>query len=133
MKKLGNYVLSITFRNVPLANYKKIKYLGVDSGMTWGEHVSKIVGKISQTIGCIRRIKHLLSFKIFKNLYFAMILPYIGYCSTSLGSCAKIHRDKIKKLQTKYGRMILNALIVAQTELAISKRAYKISILCSCF
>ena len=80
-KKLGNYVLSITFRNVPLENYKKIKYLGVilDSGMTWGEHVSKIVGKISQTIGCIRRIKHLLSFKIFKNLYFAMILPYIGY------------------------------------------------------
>ena len=110
-KKLGNYVLSITFRNVPLANVKKIKYLGVilDSGMTWGEHVSKIVCKISQAIGCIRRIKHLLLFKILKNLHFAMILPYIDYCSTSWGSCAKIHRDKIQKLQNKYARMILNA------------------------
>ena len=51
-KKMGNDVLSITFRNVPLENVKKIKYLGVilDSGMTWGEHESKIVGKISQAI-----------------------------------------------------------------------------------
>ena len=39
-KKLGNDVLSITYRNVLLENVKKIKYLGVilDSGMTWGEH-----------------------------------------------------------------------------------------------
>ena len=71
--------------------------------------MTKIVGKISQAIGCIRRIKHVLSFKILKNLYFAMILPYIDCCSTSWGSCAKIHRDKIQKLQNKYARMILNA------------------------
>ena len=46
-KIFGNYVLSITFRNVPLENVKKIKYLGVilDSGMTWGEHVSKLLVK----------------------------------------------------------------------------------------
>ena len=37
-----------------------------------------------------------------------MILPYIDYCSISWGSCAKIHRDKIQKLQNKYARMILN-------------------------
>ena len=76
--------------------------------MTWGEHVSKIVGKISQARGCIRRIKHLLSFKILKNFYLAMSLPYIDYCSKSWGSCAKIHRDKNQKLQNKYARMILN-------------------------
>ena len=57
--------------------------------MTWGEHVSKIVGKISQVIGCIRRIKHLLSFKILKILYFAMILRYIDYCSASWGSAVQ--------------------------------------------
>ena len=49
----------------------------------------------------------MLSFKILKNLYFAMILPYIDYCST-WGSCAKIHRDKIQKLQNIYASMILN-------------------------
>ena len=37
-----------------------------------------------------------------------MILPSIDYCSTSWGSCAKIHRGKIQKLQNKYARMILN-------------------------
>ena len=37
-----------------------------------------------------------------------MILPYTDYCSMSWGSCAKIHRDKIQKLQNKYARMILN-------------------------
>ena len=46
-KKLGNDVLSITFRNVPLEKVKKIKYLGVilDSGMTWGEHDLKLLVK----------------------------------------------------------------------------------------
>ena len=63
-KKLGNDVLSITFRNVPLENVKKIKYLGVilDSGMTWGEHVSKIVGKISQAIGRIYKENQTFAF-----------------------------------------------------------------------
>ena len=109
-KKLGKDVLLINYRNLPLENVNKIKYLGVllDSGMTWGVHISTVVSKISRAIGCIRRIKEWLSFKILKNLYFAMILPYIDYCNTAWGSCAKIHRDKIQKLQNKYARMILN-------------------------
>ena len=106
LRSLGScpmtYVLLITFRNVPLENVKKIKYLGVilDSGMTWGDHVSKIVGKISQAIGCIRRIKHLLSLKILKNLYFAMILPYIDYCSTSWGTVQKSIGTRSKNSRT---------------------------------
>ena len=109
-RKLGNGVLLINYRNVPLENVNKIKYLGIslDSSMTWDVHVSTVVSKISRVIGCIRRIKQWISYKMLKNLYFAMILPYIDYCSTSWGSCAKIHRDKIQKLQNKYARLILN-------------------------
>ena len=109
-KRLRNDALMIKYRNEPIENVKKIKYLGVtlDSGMTWGEHVSSIVVKISRTIGCIRRIKQFLPPRILKNLYFAMILPYIDYCCTSWGSCAKTHKDKIQKLQNKYARIILN-------------------------
>ena len=46
--------------------------------------LGKLLSSLSD-INCIRRIKHLLSFKILKNVYFAMILPYIDYCSTSWG------------------------------------------------
>ena len=109
-RKLGKDVLLINYRNLPLENVNEIKYLGVlfDSNMTWGVHVSTVVSKISRAIGCIRRIKQWLPFKVLKNLYFSMILPYIDYCTTSWGSCAKIHKDKIQKLQNKYARLILN-------------------------
>ena len=102
-RKLGKGVLLINYRNVPLENVNKIKYLGIslDSSMTWDVHVSTVVSKISRVIGFIRRIKQWISYKTLKNLYFAMILPHIDYCSTSWGSCAKIHRDKVQKLQNK--------------------------------
>ena len=68
-KKLGNDVLSITFRNVRLENVKKNKYLGVilDSDMTWGEHVSKIVGKISPNLPGDRLYKENQTFAFIQN------------------------------------------------------------------
>ena len=110
-KTLRNYMFLLKYKNLPLENVSKIKYLGIifDSSMIWGEHVTYFVGKICRAIGCIRRIKNFLSRKMLTNLYFTMILSYIDYCCTYWGSCAKMYKDKIQKLQNKYARLILNA------------------------
>ena len=67
-----------------------------------------IHGKISRSIGCIRRIKQLVPQKILINLYYALILPHIDYCCTAWGSCSKTNLAKIQRLQNKYARLVLN-------------------------
>ena len=68
-----------------------------------------------------------------KIVYIATVLPHVDYCCTSWGSSAKIHKDKIQKLQNKYARIILNADYYkpnfAHSRLAMCESAYKMSIL----
>ena len=65
--------------------------------------------KLCRSIGCIRRIKHLLPRKILVNLYYSLILPHIDYCYTAWGSCSKTNLNIIQRLQNKYARLVLNA------------------------
>ena len=52
----------IKLSNIDLEFVNKVKYLGIilDSQLSWNEHIMHIHGKISRSIGCIRRIKQLV-------------------------------------------------------------------------
>ena len=82
----------------------------LDSGMTWGEHVSKIVGKISQAIGYTENqtFAFIQNIEEFVFCYDFTLHRLLQYILGKFRSCAKIHLDKIKKRQNKYARMILN-------------------------
>ena len=75
-RKLNNQSMSIEFKDTTLENVDKIKYLGVilDSQLNWSNHIFHLSNKISRSIGCIRRIKYVLSSKQLTNLYYALIL-----------------------------------------------------------
>ena len=77
--KLNNQSMSIEFKGTTLENVDKIKYPGVilDSQLNWSYYISYVSNKISRSIGCIRRIKYVLSSKQLTNLYHALILSYI--------------------------------------------------------
>ena len=109
-RKLENNKFSIKLYGNNLQCVEKMKYLGVilDSQLTWSEHIKHISIKISRSIGCIRRIKHLIPHKTLITLYFALILPHIDYCCTAWGSCSKTNLSKLQKLQNRYARLILN-------------------------
>ena len=109
-RKLHNLVLSIKYNDSELENVSHLKYLGVilDSQLVWSKHIETICLKISRSIACIRRIKHLVPNKVLINLYYALILPYIDYCCTAWGSCSKANLLKIQKLQNRYARLVLN-------------------------
>ena len=110
-RKLHNKKLMVKYKNERLDNTESIKYLGVilDSQLLWNEHVAYIRNKLGRSIGCIRRIKHLLPQKIMINLYYSLILPHIDYCCTAWGTCSKTNLILIQRLQNKYARLVLNA------------------------
>ena len=56
-------------------NVNTFKYLGIfiSSDFTWTNHVEYIAGKISQRLGLLNRIKHLLPF-IVRLLLFIIVL-----------------------------------------------------------
>ena len=109
-RKLNNQSVSIKFKDTELENVDNIKYLGVilDSQLNWSYYISYISNKISRSIGCIRRIKYVLSSKQLTNLYHALILSYIDYCCTAWGNCSNTNLNKIQKLQNRYARLVLN-------------------------
>ena len=109
--KLRNKTLCVKYNNVGLEQVHYIKYLGIiiDSQLLWSKHIESICSKVSRSIGCIRRIRHLISYEVLINLYYALILPYLNYCCTAWGGCSKTNISKLQKLQNKYARLVLNA------------------------
>lgn len=76
-----------------------MKYLGVhlDENITFNVHINHLNKKISQTLGRLNSVRHLLPFGIRKQVYFSLIYSQITYCMSvwSYTSEQNIHRLSI--------------------------------------
>ena len=108
-RKLTGKKLAIMYKNDILEHVKEFKYLGVvlDGSLNWTSHVDHVVKKISQAIGCIRRVKCYLTKEIMIDLFYSLVLPHIDFSCTVWGSCAQTNISRIQRLQNKYARMVL--------------------------
>jgi len=69
-----------------------------------------------KNIGIIRRISYLLPQTVLKNLYFALIYPYLTYCNLIWTSTYPVHLNKLKSLQKRAIRIITNSPYNAHTK-----------------
>ena len=83
----------------------EFNYLGliINKHLKWNSHVNKIGNKISQTIGVINKLKHLIPEKTLLTIYNSLILPHINYCILAWGHDS----NRILKLQKKAIRIIV--------------------------
>ena len=83
----------------------EFNYLGliINKHLKWNSHVNKIGNKISQTIGVINKLKHLIPQKTLLTIYHSLILPHINYCILAWGHDS----NRILKLQKKAIRIIV--------------------------
>ena len=72
--------LKIDRKEIEITNC--VKYLGinVDAKLTWIPHITSVVNKISQTLGAVGKIKHLLGKKSLTDIYYSLIHSRISYC-----------------------------------------------------
>ena len=75
-----------------------IKYLGVmiDESLSWKYHISYTCSRISSNIGVISKLRHYLSIRQLKQLYYNLSI----ICYNSLGICLQNALEKAA-IQTK--------------------------------
>ena len=97
----------------PLIRKNHIKYLGVmiDDCVSWRYHISYICSKISRNIGIISKLRHYLSIKQLKQIYYNLIYPYIAYAILAWGSTYISSLQKVQVKQNHVARLIFFANI----------------------
>ncbi len=90
---------------------KSFKYLGVylDEVMTYKEHVSKVVKKISSRISVLSKVVRYVTLDYRKLLFNTIVLPHFYYCSQVWSTSTKSVLDPIIKLQKRGGRILIGA------------------------
>ena len=88
-------------------------FLGVtiDSNFNWIAQTTKIAGKISRTLGIMKKIKHYAPPEVLKTLYQSMVLPYFYYGIRAWGSA----HAKVFNIQKKAIRIMSNSKMNAHT------------------
>ena len=90
----------------PLVRKNHLKNLGVmiDDCVAWKYHISYICSQISRNIGIISKLRHNLSIKQLKQIYYNLIYPYIAYAILAWGST---YISSLQKVQVKQNHVAL--------------------------
>ena len=80
--------------------------LTTDAQLFWGKHVEEICMKISSAIGALKRVRPFTSKETAIQIYNALIMPHLDYCSPVWDSLSGYLSDKLQKLQNRAARFI---------------------------
>ena len=80
-----------------------VKHLGIliDSNLGWKNYISPVASKIRKTIGTISKLRHFMPRNTLINIYKSLILSHLSYGIVVWGQAAKIHLEKVLKLQKR--------------------------------
>jgi hypothetical protein len=75
-----------------------IKYLGVyiDKFISWDQQINHVKNKIAKNTGIINKLRNYLDIKMLKQLYSALVSPYINYGLISWGNT---YTSKLQKIR----------------------------------
>ena len=87
----------------------------IDEKLTWTKHINSIHGKISMSIGVMRKLRSVLPLNALFMLYNAFVLPYLNYCSLVWSGASLSNLNRLQVLQKKAIRLCSNAHYLAHT------------------
>lgn len=95
------------------------KILGVtfSSNLSWNQHVVDICKKASSVVGVLARCRHILPAKVKLQIYNALFLSHINYCSLVWATTTKTNIMKLQTMQKKVIRHVANLDYLASTQL----------------
>ena len=103
--------VNITIQNKKVSQEKSMKYLGVtfSEDLSWHKHIDKMISKINQRLGVLRRIKDFLDLDTRYILYMSLILPLFDYADTIWGDKNNsVLMDSLQTLENKAAKLILD-------------------------
>lgn len=100
--------LDIAIDNQKLVFVDQINFLGItfDNQLNFKAHVARVRLKVSRTLGFLNKSKNLLSLKLRRQLYFALIYPHLIYGIELWGATTKTILQPLHILQNRAIRYI---------------------------
>ena len=107
-KPLQNVTLLINKEAIQQVQY--VKYLGIliDSQLTFAQHISSVVKKVSRVTGLMYRIRNCVTNQTMKMIYYSLIYSHLLYGLPIWGNADDVHITPLYTLQKKAIRLILN-------------------------
>ena len=96
------------FAGASISHVEQTKFLGIiiDRKLSWIPQIEAVCSKLSRNIGLIYKVRNLLTEKTLKILYYSFIYPFLYYGIVFWGGSAKIHFNRVFKLQKRAVRVI---------------------------
>ena len=94
-----------------IAFKSNVKYLGVqlDSQLSWKEHITVALSKISRGVGMLKYSKKFLSLETVQKLYLGIVEPHIRYFCSVWGCAGDIVLQKLQKTQNQAPRIVTDS------------------------
>ena len=94
------------------------KYLGtfLDENLNWHAHIDHLCKSLIKYFGIFNKIRHFVTSKIARQLYFAFIYSRISYSIEVYGTCSKEQLSKVQILQNKLLKMLYSCRYRTPTE-----------------
>ena len=106
-----------------ISNVSSFKYLGIhiSSDFTWTDHIEHLTGKVSQRLGLLKCIKHLLPFRARLLFYKSLVMPLFEYADLVWGDKHNITLiSSLQVLQKKAAKVILNRPLYSSSTEALA-------------
>ena len=122
-KRIDEFI-QIKLGRKPIKCVYHIKYLGVlvDSTLSWKPHVTELSKKLAKSVGIFFKIRHIVTLKTIKLLYYCLFYCFISHCISVWGLTHPSVLDPLIKLQKKVIRAILFKDQLTHSTALFSKR-----------
>ena len=93
--------------SIPIIN--TARYLGIilDDKLSFQPHIKLLEGKLSRSLGILRKVKPFLSTSCMLQLYYSFFHSHLQYGIILWGSTSKTYLSKIKVLQNKAIKVVI--------------------------
>ena len=108
VRKIDEFIrIKIGSKTIKRENY--VKYLGilVDSALTWKPHITQLSKKLFRSVGIFFKIRHYVTPKTLKLLYYSLFHSFIYYGIAVWGLTHPTILDHLCKMQKKLSELLL--------------------------
>ena len=84
------------------------KHLGVviNSKLSWNDHVTYVLGKVSRKLGLLCRLRRRLPLLVLRSLYMTCVRPTLDYAGAVWGGVGTVGSERLERAQRRAARLV---------------------------
>ena len=100
--------LDIHLSGSQIEQVSRFKLLGVVDTLTWTDHISHVVTKVSRNVNLLRRLSWFLPQPLLVLFLKSYILPLVDYCDVVWDNCTRHDSSRLQSLFNYACRLVLH-------------------------